>query len=421
MKRKSLFDFIIAFGIALLFSLLHLTSFYEKSENRLYDILLKIKPPIQENRNILLLNIDDLAIAKVGLYPWSREILADGLITMKEFSAGYAVFDIEFVEESPMAVNSTVLKDEIPELFGQEFVKINENVSALFSAISAGSISIRDAKDYIADLQGLTEQSKNAMLGKVETIAKNNDIYLGQAARFFGNAFFTVNMLPQEDPDVSQNTKDYALENENLKNVSSLGDTLEVAIDIRPAILPILSQAKGAGFPNIIVDEDGVRRRLEILYKFKGKYFPQLAFSALLDWMGNPSIEARKDRIILTGATLPDGTKTDINIPLTEKGKLLINWPKKNFEESFAPHLSYYYLVLYKRQVDALLGNLKIMEQAGYLTYDKSDVPIMDAYRYAEEVKQDVLSGGSLDKIEEYRNVRELFFTGSAKFLSEDT
>ena len=47
---------------------------------------------IPEDDRILLVDIDDTSIEKVGVWPWSRNIVADGLITMKELGSGYAVF-----------------------------------------------------------------------------------------------------------------------------------------------------------------------------------------------------------------------------------------------------------------------------------------------------------------------------------------
>jgi hypothetical protein len=74
-----------------------------------------------------------------------------------------------------------------------------------------------------------------------------------------------------------------------LKNVAVQSDSVRKAASLFPAIRPVIQGARGAGFPNVVVDPDGVRRRIDLLKSYKGKYFAQLAFRPLLDWLGNPT------------------------------------------------------------------------------------------------------------------------------------
>ncbi|MQY76282.1 MAG: CHASE2 domain-containing protein [Spirochaeta sp.] len=277
MKKKIGFDLLIPLVAVAVFTLFNLLSFYRMAESRIYDLLLHIKP-------------DDLAIAEVGVWPWGRNIMADGLILMKEFGAKYAVFDIEYVDKSPLGVNADILTEEIPELFTEEFSAINQNVSDLFSALQAGSISLRDAEEYVQDLSDLTETSQSILLEKVAEIARDNDKYLGQAARVFENSFFTVTMLGDEDETIPEELKSYVLKEIALDRVRVESELSMVYPDIRPAIQPVIEGAKGAGFPNVVIDDDGVRRRIDLISKYKDWYFLQLAFRPLLDWLGNPEV-----------------------------------------------------------------------------------------------------------------------------------
>ncbi|MEW5816733.1 MAG: adenylate/guanylate cyclase domain-containing protein, partial [Spirochaetota bacterium] len=363
------------------------------------------------------LDVDDLSIGKVGVWPWSRDIMADGLILMKEFDAKYAVFDIEYTEESPRGINSSFLEDEIPDIFTNEFATIKENISALVDAISAGRIKVKDAKDYISDISSLTDASKKLLLDKITEISRDNDKYLGQAALFFGNAIFTVNMLAEIDEDVPADLKEWALKNVGQEVLTDNSVQIQTVLDIRPAIMPVIGQGMSAGFPNIVVDEDGYRRRVDLIIKYKDKYFTQLSFTALLEWLGNPQIILKNRHIILKQAQLPGQRKKDISIPLTGDMKFLINWPPKKFEESFR-HLSYYYLVLHNRQEKQLLRNLKVMRDAGYLNYYEGSTGLLDAYNYAEEIKKKILNETGEGEIQEYKEVRRFFFDELGKFLN---
>ena len=147
MKRKNRYLFLIPLIIAAFFSTANFTRLYRIIDNKLYDFLLRVKPGIPENESILFVDIDDVAISKVGIFPWSRDIMADGLILMKEFDANYAVFDIEYTDKSPRGINDDVLSKEIPELFADEFSRIDDNTTNLFQAFKAGTITLKDMDD----------------------------------------------------------------------------------------------------------------------------------------------------------------------------------------------------------------------------------------------------------------------------------
>ncbi|UCF97357.1 MAG: CHASE2 domain-containing protein [Spirochaetaceae bacterium] len=403
------------------FAALNQLDFYAGAERSVYDLLLHVKPAIPQEESLLFIDIDDTAIAQVGQFPWSRDIMADGLILLKEFQAAYSVFDIEYTEQSPRGVNVSFLNDKIPEIFDQEFAVISQNIRDLFLALQTGMISLRDAEDYVQDLTGLTDMARDVLLDKVREISRDNDTYFGQAARLFGKAYFTVNMLPEVEDAISETHRNYVLGNITRQQIQPAANFVPhpslVALDIRPAILPILRGADGAGFPNVIVDSDGVRRRIDLVMEYDGHYFAQLAFSPLLDWLGNPTVELRNQRIVLRGAQVGENLRKDIVIPMTENYKFLINWPRSGYMESFR-HLGYYTLVLHKRLEEDLMHNLKVMDQAGYLSYFEGDFELLDAHGYADSLLQEVLHGGDPVLMSDYREVRETFFQAVGEYLS---
>ena len=412
--------FLIPVIIVLVFSLFNLFAFFTVGENIFFDMFLKLTPGLHEDEKIVLLNIDDLAIARVGMFPWSRSIMADGLILMKEMGAAGAVFDIEYTEESPMGLNSEFMNEEIPKELNKQFGDISNNTTGLFQAIASGNISLEDASDYVFQLQDLTESAKQQLSQKISSIARDNDAYFGQAARYFENSFYTVNMLSQEEEEYSVELKTWVKNNMGI-NVTASDDSMHLkAIDIRPAVAKIVMNAKSIGFPNVKIDSDGVRRRVKLLGEYDGVFFPQLSFQAIYDQLGRPDIEAYKDRIILKNASTPDGEIRDLNIPLDPDGFFIINWPRKEFEDSFT-QLSYYYLVLHDRQEKLLVQNLGLMSDAGYLNYYKGNTSLLGIYDYTQSMKNDMLNGGSLEQLEEYKNIRNYFFTEVTAFLNGDS
>ncbi len=417
MKDKAMRLFLIPFLVAAVFALLNLTETYRSTTLRTGDFLRRLQPSVPEDPSLLLIDIDDLTIAKVGVWPLSREVMADGLILLKEFGVGRAAFDIEYVDASPLGIQAAVLEQEIPETFQREFTTIDESVAALIEALQTRKTTREEAQDYLQQMAGLTQASREALLQKVGGIVRDNDSYLGRAARYFENAFFTVNMLEEPDETVSEELKRYTLEHISDSTVLLQGGRPRPAADIRPAILPILREARGAGFPNVEPDADGVFRRIELVREYQGRYFTQLGFAPLLHLLGNPEIVLQKGRIILRNARRPGQEPRDLVIPLAGDGTMLINWPHKGFLESYR-HISYYELVLHRRLEENLLHNLQIMKEAGYLAYGRGETDLLDPYRAAESLREEALAGKERLRLEEYRDLRTRFLQEVGRFLS---
>jgi adenylate cyclase len=419
MKKRTVYEFLIPVVVSLMFLGLNFTDFFKTIELRAYDQLLHLKKNIPQHEDILFLDIDDYAIARVGTFPWSRRYMAEGLLLMKEFGAEYALFDIEYVNKSPLGVDVQYLDNQIPQSLEHEFGSIQENVQALFTALQNGNIPLDEAQSYVDSLQELNEQAKAALYEDINQILRDNDRYLGEAAAFFENTFVTLNMLNQHDETVADDLKTYAKNRFSLNSIMNLteGANLPQRKDIRPAILPILSGAKGAGFVNVNPDSDGVRRRLQLFMEYDGKYFPQLMIAPLLDWLGNPSITVTKNNFILNDAEMPDsGTVKDIVIPRSRDGSFLLNWVKSDYLSSFR-HLSYYELVYHDKLLDDLIYNLELMEENGYFQFYAGDQDILNPYRYAENLVNQLLKNPQEEGIEEYIAVRNYFLDEVGNFL----
>jgi len=416
--NKNKLGFLIPLGIIVILAAIYPTGLYEDPEHLVYNLFLRIKPEIKEDESILLVNIDDLAISKVGMFPWPRDIMADGLVLLKEFDASYAVFDIEYTEASLRGLNPDILKIEVPYRFDSEFGSLRSNLQDLLDAIAAGAIPPAHIPLYSEEVLNLTVDTENRLKQTVSRIERDNDEYLGQAARYFGDTFFTIGMLPDEDDDISPEVKEWTRLRRSLQALEiEKSSSIKSAVDIRPSIFPIITRGLSAGFVNIVVDTDGMRRRIDLVMEENGNYFPQLAFSAALELLGNPAIGMSGRAVTLKKARIPGKTPADIRIPLAEDHTMLINWPKKEFEESFR-HLSFYYLVLHSRQERDLIDNLRAMEGAGYLDYYQGDAPLMDYYDYGRSLKEQMLAGKSPESMEEYREVRSFFFSELEAFLN---
>ena len=420
MKRKDWLTVIVPTIALAVLGLFKLSPAYFGAEWGLYDLFLSARPAVEERGEVLLLNVDDLAIERVGVWPWRRSIMADGLILMAEFGVETVTFDIEYLEESPLGVNSSVLNQEIPELVTTEFQSLTQDSSSLIGALQAGQIPLDDAGAFVDELAQNAAQSSRAVLSKVQEIARDHDYLLGATAAVHDEAFFTVGMRPEEDDRLDQTLRETAAADIAVRPVVEEYPNHHQAGDIKPAILPILSRAEGAGFPNVVVDSDGVRRRVALLYAHGDDHYGQLAFAPLWDALGRPEVVVRERSILLRNADHPDHGITDIEIPLTPEGHLLITWPPTTFEESFR-HLSFFYLVLHDRQVADLMHNIRIMDDAGYTALSEGGNQIVRGFDYAETIRAEMIATESNEGIEEFQAARELVFEVIGQFLNGET
>ena len=98
MKNKNVFiSFIIKLVVFLFFGILIYSGILGKLDFRLYDALIKQRKEPVQNKNIMLVKIDDPSIKQLGEWPWSRDVIGDALLRMKELGAYSAIFDIEYI------------------------------------------------------------------------------------------------------------------------------------------------------------------------------------------------------------------------------------------------------------------------------------------------------------------------------------
>lgn len=416
--RKTRFELIVPILVAIAFVPLNFIPFFRTAEQRVYDLLLHVRPPIEERDEILLLDVDDTAIANVGLWPWSRDYAARGLIRLREFGAQQVVFDVEYVDTSPQAVDGQFLRDRLPEEFDASLGQSVDQVRQIVAALRNGQWPLEDADELVDGWAASMQNVQNELLRSVGSVIQDNDAFLGSAARFHGNTYFTVNVLDYDD--VVRYDREDAARQVSLQRITVTSDTpVRMAEDIRPAIPVVLAGARGAGFPNVVVDPDGVRRRIDLVSRVEDRYYAQLVLEPLLDWLGQPEVVVEADRITLVGAQHPDEEEPrDIVIPVATDGRMLVNWPKAEYLDSFR-HLSFWNIVFDWETEDDMVELLRALQPNLERLYPDSG-NLLPAYNFAAAIEEDVLAGGSTDQLADWAAAREVFFETLADYVESD-
>jgi len=419
-KRVSRRLLIVPLVIGTAMALLYLVPAWRSLERRAYDLFLGIKPAVAEDRSIVLLDIDDPSIDAIGSYPWPRGLLARGLESLAELGADYAVFDIEYLEKSPMSVDTTYLRGPLRSEFHASFEEIGSNVQDVFSALANRQIPLSDAKDYGQALVELIDGTRDELFGKTELVAIENDSYLGQAMRVFGNAFVTLNMQPH--PPLEAFADRHAIAEERFSYPRLSVESMPPSPN-RSYLVPIpeiSTLAKNAGFTNVEIDSDGVRRRLRLVDFIDGKPYLQLAFSPLVRRLGEPEIIVRKHELRLIGA-MYGSERRDVRIPIDAQGMMLIRWPKKEYLDSFQ-HIPFYRLLEHRSGGESVATHLRLLRANQGWSLGPGLAPIdacLSAWTLAEDARHAALENGGESQRQAWLEATREYWETVAGFLDQ--
>lgn len=299
MKKNISSKFLPSALVLLTFAIVSLLTFagaFEKFEHKFYDILLGLKKAPPEREEVLLVDIDDIALEQMGTWPWSRDKIADSLIFMRELGARTAVFDVEYLSPSEKSVDYSVYDSilENPEQNCQE----------------------------------------------IEKLFVDNDAYFSRAIQFFGNTWLTINSanlaIEYDESELDYVKKRFLYQVEDSKNFLEKENCVRTYSDFSPALNMFITRASGAGFTNVRIDSDGVRRRIPLFIKYDDGVLAQLSVAPVLKILKPEKIRILRNSVVFENCDPSAFGENEMNprtikIPVDENGAMLINWLKKPF------------------------------------------------------------------------------------------
>jgi adenylate cyclase len=367
----------IALAVGAFFALLYAAGILGPLEERVYDFFLRGRPERERIDNVVFLDVDDAAIAYHGVFPWPRSVMADGLLKLKEFGARAAILDIEFIDKGPAGIDEIYFTRDFPVDVERTFSQIGNNVAALLDALRGGRISRREAQGYEEELFSLIRSDGESLLKKASGIARDNDIYLAQASALFANTWATLNLQSRDLAGEQAERRPYAEGKFSYPVDAAPGAQWGDFVDILPAIPSFAEAARGAGFTNVLIDPDGVRRRIFLAQKIRDHFYLQLAFAPLMEYLGHPEIRLEKRRLILKNARLSGGENHDIVIPLDTGGRMMLDWPKTDYYDSFS-HVSFTalsHIEDLESKIEQYLAILETAQLSFFAQFDESLAP----------------------------------------------
>jgi class 3 adenylate cyclase/CHASE2 domain-containing sensor protein len=306
--RDSLIQLAIGPLFALVIFTLSFTKALERAELLSYDWRLNVRnnlfgPPPMDPR-LGTIDIDDKSIEAEGRYQdWTRDKYKDVVSILSRFGASALAFDVYFTEPSARVISE-------------------DQVTAWSSLDSTSLSNLFRQEDHDRSFQRSIERAQN--------------VYLAQ---------FTV--MGDEDVLARTMDKDAALswlrENAPRLTVDPESSTLSRIIDFTPPYHTLRDAARGFAFAQSIADVDGARRRYPLVYQYQDVPFPSLALLVVCDYLGVPManvVITPGVSVHIPDASIADGVRQDIDIPIDDTGTMIVNWTGL-WDETFIhfPHI----------------------------------------------------------------------------------
>jgi len=267
------------------------TDFLEILERKLYDVRMELRGGTEDSDKIVIVDIDNESIEKIGRWPWPRFHIAAGIGKISAAGAKVIGLNIIYSEEEDSAAVKEIaylaedLKRFTPEETNGKILEIIESVN-----------QIRSRLDNDRKLAEAITASDRVVL---PVFFKQDDLLKPKAEekrqKSVGLAGSSVKVKNPDNPDCPK------------------------ADEIIMPIPRFFQAAKGIGHVTIAYDIDGKVRWEQLLHEYGGKYIPSfsLSLAALFLDVNNSEIEAVLGKSVSAGF---------LEIPLTPKSEFLVSF-----------------------------------------------------------------------------------------------
>ncbi|MBE7636621.1 CHASE2 domain-containing protein [Sneathiella sp. P13V-1] len=175
---------------AILLALLYIqylnTPLMEGVRNRGFDLYQRIVPRVEAPINpVVVLDIDEKSLARIGQWPWSRDVLAELIEKLTRLGVVVIGFDIVFSEEdrlSPPLLAKT-LRD-VDDETRKKLLKMPGNDLLMAEAMKRSRVVLGG---FVSNEDGVTESRTLKRLSSINYIGQNPNRFVRPAIHFVGN------------------------------------------------------------------------------------------------------------------------------------------------------------------------------------------------------------------------------------------
>ena len=263
-----------ALAVALLLALLFLRvtnpAPLEELRLRAFDLFQVIQPRVAEQRPVVIVDIDEPSLRKLGQWPWPRTRVADLITRLTELGALVIAFDVVFAEPDRLS----------PALAADVFRDLDEETRNKLRALPSNDQVMADAM-------------------------RKSKVVMGETG------------LPTIVPETD--TQPRAL------GIAALGGDPKPFLFTFPGLLrniPVLDKAAaGRGLFSIRAEHDGIVRRVPMVMQAQGSIMPSLSFEMLRVVTGASTILIKSDVAGIRSVSVPG-----LEMPTDRNGQLYLHF-----------------------------------------------------------------------------------------------
>ena len=291
--------FFLGLGIMILFLGLWFVrfQFVDTLELKYYDVMMNLRGEPDTESDIVMVDIDEDSIEKLGRWPWPRSLLSKGI---QKINQG-----------KPKVIGLNLLLTE---------AEISEGLRELQSL----------EMTFEKELLNKTGQKGTAFYQELKDaqVRLDNDKRLTDAFQSAGNVVLPI--FFKESAVVGERNEELApaLVAQSIQNVRNEGGfRVPVGNEIVLPVQSFFEAAKGIGHFNLSYDMDGTARRERLIYEYSGLYFPSYTLRVAALFLNMPMADISAD----LGTAVYLGSK--VEIPTTLYSEMLISFkgPRNSF------------------------------------------------------------------------------------------
>jgi serine/threonine-protein kinase len=274
-------------GITILFMGIWLfrMDFLDTLELKFYDLMMQLRGESRISNEIILIDIDDDSIEKLGRWPWPRSLLAKGITKIN--TASPKVIGLNIILSEPEVSDGLLAFKRLKELFQKQIMPQAGDNGDIF-------------------LEALNKAQSNL----------DHDKILAEAIKHSGKVVLPVFL--KESAVIAEKTRvtNELLLNQSIHNIRSpAGATYPRSDEITLPINIFLENAKGIGHINLFFDPDGTARRERPLFEYQGAFIPSYTIKLAALYLNVPNTKIRADigsAIYLGSLKVPTTLNSDI-------------------------------------------------------------------------------------------------------------
>ncbi|MDB9822542.1 serine/threonine-protein kinase [Deltaproteobacteria bacterium] len=298
--KKTIPDWIIGVAVTLFFLFITITGMFDFTdtlEMKTFDLRARLAAPAEKNPDIELVVISEDDLAEFGRWPWSRDILAQGIDNLSMAGARVIALNILFAE---------------PEE-------------------STGLRAIKELKEDFDSL-GLAQKGPGLSfyqkLSQVETNL-DNDAKLYNAVKKAGNVVFPI-YFDLSSSGIDREAPDF-INRDSYKQISGVNDEFVVSSmiwlsKITPLLPSLAEVSADTGHNNLFPDMDGyLRAQIHVLGYLKDIFIPSYSIAIVKAFQG---LEDSDIVVALgDGISLKTSPSSTVKIPVIDyEMKTLLTW-----------------------------------------------------------------------------------------------